>query len=491
MPVMETIRRGTDSTAMKVLFGIIVLVFVFWGVGSNSGPQTQTVAEVNGKRISDTDYQRVMRQVSKSQGQALDEDQLNELARQVIAQLIEQEVLLQHADSLDIEVSDEEIARYVLQYDAFKDNDGKFSKVLYDRTLKRLGLTRGKFEEQARRELQIGKLRELAASSVHVSAADARRQAVALGTSAELRFVRIPDLELLDDVKVDDAAVALLLSSGDPRVKEQYDADFDRHYNQPRKANLSMILLRTDIAGVEVPEVKRRAEALHAALSAGEDFATLARTWSEDLSAVNGGAVGTLTEQQMDPPVARVVFEAGADQLAEVVQTGRGFQVIRVGAVEDARVIPFDEVRERIARDIVASQEVGRLAGAFAEELLAAWKAGSELPADRLLAQNLSVGSTGPFSPAGGEVPGLGPNDALLAAVARAQGPGPLDGVFPMPGGRVIAYVDALEAPDDAQVAAQSAQLQARLLAMKQQVFLQGWTDSLVAAARVNQLYKP
>lgn len=491
MPVMETIRRGTDSTAMKVLFGIIVLVFVFWGVGSNSGPQTQTVAEVNGVRITDTDYQRVMRQASRSQGEAMDEDQLTELARRVVAELIEQEVLLQETERLGLEVSDEEIARYVLQYDAFKDNDGKFSKTMYDRTLKRLGLNASKFEDQARREIAIGKLRELAASSIHVSAAEARRQAVEMGTNVELSFVRVSDVALLDDVVVDPAVVATLLSSNDPRVREQYDADFERHYNQPRKAELSMILLRTDIAGADVPEVKRRAEALHGQLVGGADFATLARTWSEDLSAVNGGAVGKLNEQQLDPAVARVVFEAGAGKLAELVQTGRGFQIMQVGAVDDARVIPFEDVRERIANDIIASQEVGRLAASYAEELLAAWKASGELPADRLAAQELTVATSGPFSPAGGEVPGLGQNDALLAAVGRAKAPGVLDGVYPMSGGRVIARVDSIELPSDEMVAMQSAQLQARMLAMKQQVFLQGWTDSLVASARVNQLYKP
>ena len=101
------------------------------------------------------------------------------------------------------------------------------------------------------------------------------------------------------------------------------------------------------------------------------------------------------------------------------------------------------------------------------------------------------MAQSGPFSPAGGEVPGLGQNDALLAAVGRAKAPGVLDGVYPMAGGRVIARIDNVVLPADSMVELQSAQLQARMLAMKQQVFLQGWTDSLVASARVNQLYKP
>ena len=59
MPVMENIRQGANSPVMKLLFGAIVIVFVFWGIGGQR--QTQTVATVNGTRITDTPLQKELR----------------------------------------------------------------------------------------------------------------------------------------------------------------------------------------------------------------------------------------------------------------------------------------------------------------------------------------------------------------------------------------------------------------------------------------------
>ena len=47
---------------MKAVFAAIVLEkFVFWGVGGAGGLTNQVIAEVNGERITDTAFQRVMR----------------------------------------------------------------------------------------------------------------------------------------------------------------------------------------------------------------------------------------------------------------------------------------------------------------------------------------------------------------------------------------------------------------------------------------------
>src|SRR5687767_3535413 len=138
MSLMDTLRRGTESTAMKVFFVIVVISFVFWGVDANmaGGSMSSTLALVNGERVTDMEYQRRMRDVTGRMRVAPDEDQLKVIGRQVLEGLIEEKVTLHEADRLGIEVSNDELARFILQYDAFKDNDGKFSTKLYERHLK-------------------------------------------------------------------------------------------------------------------------------------------------------------------------------------------------------------------------------------------------------------------------------------------------------------------------------------------------------------------
>jgi peptidyl-prolyl cis-trans isomerase D len=153
---------------------VFILVFVFWGFGTGDAPTNNVIAEVNGERITDTEFQRVMRDLSRSQqGASTDEDQ-KRLAQQVVTQLIQREVMLQEAERSQITVSKAEIALVVREFPAFQDSDGKFSEKMYSRNLKRMGMTEGKFEKRMHDNLAIQKLMEVTSSGIQDRAARAQ-----------------------------------------------------------------------------------------------------------------------------------------------------------------------------------------------------------------------------------------------------------------------------------------------------------------------------
>ena len=132
MPVMENIRQGANSPIMKLLFGAIVIVFVFWGIGGQR--QTQTVATVNGTRITDTPLQKELR--ARTRGMALTEPQRASLEEDIIVQLIREQLLLEEASRMDLHVSDYEVAVAIMDDPSFHDTEGVFSKKLMElRTL--------------------------------------------------------------------------------------------------------------------------------------------------------------------------------------------------------------------------------------------------------------------------------------------------------------------------------------------------------------------
>ncbi len=117
MGVIEGMRGGVDSPLMKFTFFVIIVTFVFWG-SSNQGASTQIVAEVNGKRITDTEFNRRMRSSARGLGAGASEEELAGMQRQVMGSLVQETVLLQEADRLGIEVSDREIADQLKSYTA-------------------------------------------------------------------------------------------------------------------------------------------------------------------------------------------------------------------------------------------------------------------------------------------------------------------------------------------------------------------------------------
>ena len=236
MAVMENIRSTASNPWMKAVFAVIVLVFVFWGVGGAGGPTNQVIAEVNGKRITDTQFQRSMRNQTRSQGEAKSDEEQSRMAQQMVQSLILKEVLIQTAVANGVEVHDEEIGDYIRRWNAFLDDDGKFSGKLYRKSLKRMGTTDGRFQKDIRDELTIKKFTQLSWQAVRVSDGQVRRQYMQAETKVALRMVRIPDSNLIDDVNVVEGTIDAFVTNNEADIRARYEADFKRLYKSPARS---------------------------------------------------------------------------------------------------------------------------------------------------------------------------------------------------------------------------------------------------------------
>ena len=490
MGVMENIRAGASNPWMKAVFAAIVLVFVFWGVGGAGGPTNQVIAEVNGKRITDTDFQRLMRNISRSQGEAKSDEEQARLAQQAIEELIELEVLEQVAEDNGIEVSSDEIARYVLQIDGFKDSDGKFSEKLYGKNLKRMGLTQGRFEAQIRTQLTLQKLSEFAYTGVQVTEGQVRRTFMQSQTRIALKLVRIPDSNLIDDVTINDDLIAAYVESNEADIRARYEADFKRLYKQSRRAQLHQIVVKSDELDEGV-DARTLIDDLRTKALGGADFAELAAEYSHDISASNGGDVGIMAEEQMTPSVARAVFETEPGSVSEVVATSDGLLLAKVDAIFPAETTEFDTVKVDIAKTITAEKQVGEVAQAYAERILTSWSAAGAPDADILLEQNVIALDTPSFPIAAPGFPGLSDSPELLKAIQVADQTGLIETIFPVPGGRMIAEITVLEVPSEADFEKDKAQIRKRMEALARNDWVAAWRADLVKRARVTQYWRP
>ena len=491
MAVMENIRAGANNPWMKAVFAAIVLVFVFWGVGGAGGPTNQVIAEViaevNGDRITDTQFQRLMRNYSRSQGEAKSDEEQSRIAAQAVAELIETRVLQQTAEDNGIEISDDEIARYVLQIDAFRDADAKFSDTLYKKNLKRMGLTQGRFEGQIRDQLTLTKLSELAWSGVRISDGQVRRLYMQTQTQVALKMVRIPDSMLLDDVVVDEDAIKTFVSTNEADIRIRYEADFKRLYKKPQRARLRQIIIKSDGA----TDPRSRMDAVVEAISAGEDFGALAIEHSQDLSAQNGGELGIMAAEQLSPSVAAAVFSTDPGGVTDVVAVSDGLLIAKVEERFEVEVTPFDAVKTDIARIITAEKGVGIAAAAYADKVLAEWTETGAPSAALLAEQSVTALDSPPFPVGNPSYPGLSDSPALIKAISTATKTGIIGEVFTVPGGRIIVEITLLEAPDQAKFESEKNLVRLGLEAEARRQWLAAWRSDLVAEADVVQYWRP
>ncbi|HEX5724311.1 MAG TPA: peptidylprolyl isomerase [Longimicrobiaceae bacterium] len=102
------------------------------------------------------------------------------------------------------------------------------------------------------------------------------------------------------------------------------------------------ILLRvpTEATKQQRDSVRAQAEGLRARAAGGEDFAGLARQFSADATAQEGGDLGFFGRGQMVAPFENAAFALQAGQISSVVETPFGYHVIKV---EEKKAVPLGD----------------------------------------------------------------------------------------------------------------------------------------------------
>ncbi|MBZ0157680.1 MAG: SurA N-terminal domain-containing protein [Alphaproteobacteria bacterium] len=159
------------------LFFIVILSFIFWGVGTVDKSTTATVAEIGKEKITAEEYWRTYETMRENlrtslKGQLTEEMEKSMKLKEVaLNSLIEEKVLLASARELGITVSDKELQEAITSDPRFM-RDGLFRQDVYFKTLELNRLTPEMFENSVRQQLLLLKMRRLIVASAGVTPAD-------------------------------------------------------------------------------------------------------------------------------------------------------------------------------------------------------------------------------------------------------------------------------------------------------------------------------
>jgi peptidyl-prolyl cis-trans isomerase C len=159
-----------------------------------------------------------------------------------------------------------------------------------------------------------------------------------------------------------DREVANKVTISEETAKKYYDDNL-KAFDQPEMVKASHILLVTLESGTrtEIPEEKKKekralADKVLARAKAGEDFAALAKEFSEDLGSKDRGGEYTFPKGRMVPEFEAAAFSLMPGQISEVVTSQFGYHIIKVQEKIAPRTIPYTEVAARI-KDGLRAQE--------------------------------------------------------------------------------------------------------------------------------------
>src|ERR1700730_17570931 len=155
--MLDRMRNWGRSTAVKVLFGLLMIAFAFWGVGTSLAMRVHPVATVNGSRVLGTEVDREAEQIKRTLSQIYGASaqmvlrNLN-LRQEALNQIIEQRLIAEDARHLGIRVSDQSPAAKTAADPKFQ-YGGSFSPEIYEQTLQQNNLLPTDYENSVRGSL--------------------------------------------------------------------------------------------------------------------------------------------------------------------------------------------------------------------------------------------------------------------------------------------------------------------------------------------------
>jgi peptidyl-prolyl cis-trans isomerase D len=420
---MIRVLQSAGPTLKIILGGLLVIIcasmvitLIPGGTSSSlgfGGPAKGVIATIGDEQVTVTEVQRQARAMVRQQFPSGGE-QANVLmpffAGQAAEQLINEKAMVAEARRLGLRTNDEEL-RDELQHGPAASvlfPDGKFiGQEEYENLLQRNDLTVTQFEQDEKDRILIRKLRALVSSGVYVGEPDIRREFdhrntkvkfdyavltqtdIAKGlhpTEPELKAFydrhkatynnAIPEKRKIKYAVIDSSKLAANTAVAEQDLQAYYDQRRDE-YRVPEQVKVSHILIKTPLAGADgkvdpkaMDEARKRAEDVLKQLNAGAKFEDMARKYSEDPSAKNGGLLDFMQPNRFpSPEVQKAATSLPKGATSGIISAGYAFVILHIEDRRDAHMKTLAEVRTEIA-DKVKQQKTARATEAAANTLL-------------------------------------------------------------------------------------------------------------------------
>jgi peptidyl-prolyl cis-trans isomerase C len=284
----------------------LMLVSVLAWAAEKNAPG-DNVAVVNGVTISKDTYDRELDffvKQTNQRGQQIPEAKMAMMKTQILDNLIAAELLFQESERKGIKVKPEAVSDELKKIKQRFPNEDEFKKLLEAE-----GFTESDVRKQIERQMAIQQLL---------------------------------DQEITEKIKVTD---------------EETRAFYDKNpqfFQQPERVKASHILIKVqaDAPADQKAAARKKIEAVQEKVKKGEDFATLAKTYSEGPSGPKGGDLDYFRRGQMVKPFEEAAFNLKPNETSEIVETQFGYHIIKVIDKKPAKKVAYVDIKKRLSEEL-------------------------------------------------------------------------------------------------------------------------------------------
>ena len=149
--MLNKLRNFSKGKLATVLVAIIIIPFVFWGMGSVfQGGKTNSVAKINNFNISTKDFVDHINK-SKLSTDEIKENINNNILEEFLTELVSNSLIDIEIKDLNIIISDKNLAERIRKNKSFHDEKNKFSRLKYEKFLLENNIPAAEFEIRLRK----------------------------------------------------------------------------------------------------------------------------------------------------------------------------------------------------------------------------------------------------------------------------------------------------------------------------------------------------
>lgn len=380
--MMETIRKAANHIVVKIIFAIIILCFIFTGIGflgfgggSNKNDEVNYIAKVDGEGISRSQFEAVAKEITSNT--VGDNALLKTMRRNVLFYQIDNYLAYKFSQTLKTVISNERVKDIIRQDRKFFDN-GKFSDQKYKDLLVANGLDPDFYVEVFRSSLQQQQVMAALVNTDFALPVDSELSLLKDQTrkvylaSIDPTIVNMDDVQITteDEKKYYDEhhnefyrkervkfkyiyqpkyTLLKTINVSDEEIKQDYDKNIST-YLFPAKHAYSIIYV-TD---------KQQADDIAKDLSSGGDFDNIVKTVNQNNEISPYGKNGSLGWFAVDDTLPQAFKDADLKKIGQIskpIAVEGGFLIVKLDDVQKAKSMDFDYVKYQIGQKLINKKQ--------------------------------------------------------------------------------------------------------------------------------------
>jgi peptidyl-prolyl cis-trans isomerase D len=369
--------------------------------GDTSRAESNVLASIGGSNITTADLQRTIQARFRNSPQTDQSRMIPTVAGSLLDEMVFQRALISQAKKMGIEVSDQELGQtlqsipWITQNGSFVGMD-HYQDVIYQQT----GMSVPEFEAELRHRLLQDKIRSVVTDGVEVPPQEVVQEFLHRNAKAKIEYVLFDPSQFIKAVRVSSETLEAFFKKDPDRYKlpeqrkvryvlidpdhvrgqvkvideeaRQYYTQHLSDYRISDRVKVAHILFKTTgKTPAEAPAIEKKARDVLNQIKGGGDFAELAKKYSEDTSASNGGELGWVVRGQTVKEFEDTAFSMKPGQVSDLVKTVYGIHILKLEDKQTAHLQSFGEVKGSILAEL-EKQRVADAQEKLADDLLRA-----------------------------------------------------------------------------------------------------------------------